>query len=658
MLRAVPGALRTVTTAVLGVTFTAVGCGRGPAPSTSTASRAVPEIVRSTVKRHPVIFLGLDGADWDLLDRYMTAGVMPNLARLSAEGTSGTIATIDPPLSPIVWTTMMTGMSALDHGILDFVQFDPVTGQKAPISGSERRAPAIWNMANAGGLSAAVFGMWATYPAEPIDGLVVSDRLFTFLYKEQAPPEQVVSPPQREAWARAALQQAERAVDYTAVHAYLPWLGRSEHDALSDSNDPYAHPVSALRRMLVETTVYRDLSLDWIRRERPDLAVVYLQATDTVGHVFAPYAPPRQPSISEADFARYSEVPARFFRSIDETIGAYRAAAEATGAVLMIASDHGFRWTEGRPSTLSSIATASAAKWHAPDGMYLMWGSGIVARSGHDGRGGVQQVCATLLALTGLPPGRDVEGDPLPGAPAVQGARADYFTRYQRAPRPAGDRPAADAGALANLRALGYIGASESGSAPAGSLGSTRTPGSYNNEGLILRARNKMPQAIEAFEKALSLDPNLASAAWNLSDMLYARGQDLDRSDALLLRSFAGGLPDGRKIVIGRAMAYQRNGQLPRSLALMDRAVETKPAEPDLWLFRGRYRVEGGDCSGATNDVDRAIALAPANASAYSARGVARLCAGDRAGARAAFERSLRIDPEQPNVRHYLATLR
>ena len=115
---------------------------------------------------------------------------------------------------------------------------------------------------------------------------------------------------------------------------------------------------------------------------------------------------------------------------------------------------------------------------------------------------------------------------------------------------------------------------------------------------------------------------------------------------------------DGRKVVIGRAMAYQRTGQLARSLALMDRAVETKPAEPDLWLFRGRYRVEGGDCSGATNDVDRAIALAPANASAYSARGVARLCAGDRAGARAAFERSLRIDPEQPNVRNYLATLR
>ena len=99
--------------------------------------------------------------------------------------------------------------------------------------------------------------------------------------------------------------------------------------------------------------------------------------------------------------------------------------------------------------------------------------------------------------------------------------------------------------AVANLRSLGYIGASESDTAPPGSRGSTRTAGSYNNEGVILKERGKLPQAIEAFEKALAVDPNLASAQWNLSDVLYAMGQDLDRSDALLVQAFAGGMPDG-----------------------------------------------------------------------------------------------------------------
>src|SRR5712671_683841 len=368
----------------------------------------------------PVIFVGLDGADWQLLDDYISAGAMPHLAQLVREGASGVLETIRPPLSPLIWTTMMTGTSPLDHGILDFVQFDPVTGQKQPITSSERRVPAVWNMATVGGRHPAVFGLWATFPAEAVDGLIVSDRLFTFLYKETAPPGGVVFPADREAWAREGLARAQQSVGYDAVHAYLPWLTPAEYRKVAESDDPYAQPVSALRRMLVETTVYGDLSLPWIREQRPDLTVVYFQSTDTIGHVFAPYAPPRQAAITPEDYDRYSAVPEKFFRALDDRIAQYRDAAAAIGGVLMLASDHGFFWGEGRPTRLSSVATASAAKWHAPQGMYLLWGKGVPAKPGHAAQGDVQQVAATLLALAGLPPGRDVNGDPLEGASPVK----------------------------------------------------------------------------------------------------------------------------------------------------------------------------------------------------------------------------------------------
>src|SRR5206468_3635246 len=85
----------------------------------------------------------------------------------------------------------------------------------------------------------------------------------------------------------------------------------------------------------------------------------------TIGHVFAPYAPPRQAAITEAEYEQYHEVPERYFRAIDEVLGQYRRAAEANGAVLMLASDHGFQWGEGRPTKLSSVATATAARWRA-----------------------------------------------------------------------------------------------------------------------------------------------------------------------------------------------------------------------------------------------------------------------------------------------------
>src|SRR5262245_11187408 len=72
---------------------------------------AVAEIAGRAQPGRPVIFVGLDGADWQLLDRYVAAGAMPNLARLLAEGAGGALETIHPPLSPIVWTSMMTGVS-------------------------------------------------------------------------------------------------------------------------------------------------------------------------------------------------------------------------------------------------------------------------------------------------------------------------------------------------------------------------------------------------------------------------------------------------------------------------------------------------------------------------------------------------------------------
>jgi Flp pilus assembly protein TadD len=613
----------------------------------------------SSSSTRPVIFLGLDAADWSLLDQYTARGVMPALAKLTAEGTGGRLKTISPPLSPLVWTTMMTGTSPLEHRILDFVQFDPATGVKEPITSSERRVPALWNMAAAGGRRSAVFGLWATYPPESIDGLVVSDRLFTFLYKESAPPGGVVFPAEREAWARDGLARAKQAVGYDAVRAYLPWLTPGEYNAVADSDDPYAQPISALRRMLIETSVYGDLSLQWIREQRPDLALVYFQSTDTVGHVFAPYAPPRQQGITQQEYDRYSGVPEKFFRALDDRIAQYRDAAASMRGVLMIASDHGFFWGEGRPSRLSSVATASAAKWHAPEGIYLIWGAGVPAQPGHTAQGDVQQVAATVLALAGLPPGRDVNGDPLDGASASKAPRFDYAARYRPAGAAVGGaaKTSADRDAVANLRSLGYIGAGEADTAPPGSRGSTRTAGSYNNEGVILKERGKLPQAIEAFEKALAVDGHLASAQWNLSDVLYAMGQNLDRSDALLINAFAGGMPDGGKFVVGRAMAYQRSGNAARSLTLMDAAVAANARDPELWLFRGRYRIDTGDCRSAGVDFDRAIALSPDNAAAYAARGVARLCMGDRAGARQAFARSLELDPSQPKIGEYLRSL-
>ncbi|MCX6551437.1 MAG: alkaline phosphatase family protein [Acidobacteria bacterium] len=624
----------------------------------------VDEVVRqSAAGRAPVIVVGLDAVDWDLLDPLIASRAMPNLAQLVREGDAGQLATLHPPLSPIVWTSMMTGADPVRHGVLDFVRLRPDTGDKEPITSSERKVPAIWNMASAAGKRVAVFGLWATYPAEPVNGLMVSDRMFTFLYSEAAPPEGVVYPRDSEAWAREVEARVSRQTDLAAVKAYLPWLTPAEYASATSDVDPYSHPVAGLRRILLETRIYHELATDWIRTRKPDLAIVYFQGTDSIGHVFAPFAPPRQTSISVEDYTRYSSVPRQYFHRIDEMLGDYRRLAEASGAALFIVSDHGFTWGEGRPTKLSSFANATAARWHRPNGIYLLWRPDTPRSSSARQQAGVTQVCATVMALLGMPRGAGLENSPVPPVTFASQASVDYARFFQpmaapvQASRPAGSE--GDQDRLAQLRALGYIGASEpSRVTPLGTGAErTRSAGSYNNEGLVLVNQGRIDEAIAAYEKALAIEPKLASALWNLSDLLFSRGRDLVRSDDLLLQALAAGLPDATRFVIGRAIGYQRSGDIARSLRLLGPATRIRPDEPEFWLFSGRYLVEQGECAKAVEQFGRAIAIAPDNPAAYSARALGRLCDGDRAGARTDLQRALALNPSDNKVRAMLKDL-
>jgi Flp pilus assembly protein TadD len=618
----------------------------------------VPEIARVAQPKSPVIFIGLDGGDWQLLDDYIANGTMPNLGRLVREGASGELETEQPPLSPIVWSTMMTGVSPIEHQVLDFTHFNPVTGVKEPITSTERKAPAIWNMETMAGRRVAVFGLWATYPAEPVRGLMVSDRLFPFFFTESSPPPAAVYPPSRETWARAGVTAAEAAVDLAAMRRYLPDLTQADFDSLLHDSDPFSKPPSALRRMLVETEIYRHLSVDLFAAGNiPDLTIIYFEGTDTVGHIFAPFAPPKQPQVSQADYDRFHAIPAKYFGFLDQFLGDVIRVADQSHAAIVIASDHGFQWKEGRPQQLASFAVATAAKWHRNQGIYLLRGPGIAPSNGHTGRGGIRQICATLLAATGLPPAEHVAGPPLPPLTNANASAINYASHFQPFAPPAAmiaNSAGADE-AVAKLKSLGYIGTGESTAPrPAGAGLSTRTGGSYNNEALILKHEGRIPEAIAAFEKAMQVDPKLSSAAWNLSDLLFDKNRDLLRSDELLVRAIANGHPEAPGFAIGRAIGYQRAGHLDWSRKLLEDAVAAKPDDPALRMFRGRYRVAQNECAGALDDFVTVQRLTPDDPVAWASAGLAQICLGNRAEAMANIRHSLELDPNQPKLRQFL----
>src|SRR3954467_15707116 len=101
---------------------------------------------------------------------------MPNLASLIAAGVHGNLATIYPPLSPMLWTSIATGKRAYKHGVHGFSEPLSDGSGVRPITLLSRRTKAIWNILNQTGHRSLVVGWWPSHPAEPINGVVVSNH--------------------------------------------------------------------------------------------------------------------------------------------------------------------------------------------------------------------------------------------------------------------------------------------------------------------------------------------------------------------------------------------------------------------------------------------------------------------------------------------------
>src|ERR1700722_318835 len=137
-----------------------------------------------------LLLVGWDAADWQIIDPLMARGEMPHLAGLIANGARGNLATIYPPLSPMLWTTIATGKRPPEHGILGFTEPAEDGLFVHPISNLGRKTKALWNILNQNGKRSIVVGWWPSHPAEPIRGAMVSEHFKLFPGQDLSSPLQ------------------------------------------------------------------------------------------------------------------------------------------------------------------------------------------------------------------------------------------------------------------------------------------------------------------------------------------------------------------------------------------------------------------------------------------------------------------------------------
>ncbi len=591
-----------------------------------TAGDPLAELRRSyRGPRYPVLVLGLDGADWAVLDPLMESGDLPALRRLRDQGAWGVLRSMKPTLSPLLWTTVATGRTPDVHGIVDFLVHDPASGRDVPMSSGFRKVRALWSILTDVDQPSLTVGWWATWPAEPVLGSMATDRIAYTLFESGAEPlvknvawpdalsavlhDLVVSPEE------LSLAQVREIVDIDEGD-----LDRAR--SLLEDPASWEDPVVHLLRILASTLTYQRIALHELGRGQPPLSLVYFQGIDEVCHRFAHYAPPPMRWADPRRLAAFRDAVPNFYRFQDRLVGELIEAVSAETVVLVI-SDHGFAWGDARPTDVPPDIEGKPGRWHTMEGILLASGPTVTpGRLPADP--GLLDIAPTLLALLSLPLSDEMPGKPIAALTswselprAVPPTIASYEVSGRPAPQSTrGTTSAVDADIVARLTALGYIGG-DTATAPGagGSPGPTITVTGHLNAGNALLVRRDYQRAEREFRAALGLAPAYVPARLGLAQCLIATGRSEE--------GYAG---------IAAALS------------------EGPGLDPDTYLTVARFYLERNEARRGAGVFERLSPMPDLEAARQAALGILYDAAGDAASGERALRAGLRIDPAQPGA--------
>lgn len=401
-----------------------------------------------------VLLIGWDAADWKIINPLLDQGLMPTLDDFVNQGVMGNLATLRPILSPMLWNSIATGKRPDKHGILGFMEPDPQTGGVRPVTSTSRKVKAIWNILTQRSYKTHVIGWFAGHPAEPINGIAVSD-LYPYaptpMEKEWPLPAGAVHPESM----RATLAELRMHPAEVSEAAIVPWIPRAaEIDQEKDKG------LQMFAKILAENCSIHNAAT-WILRNEPwDFLAVYYNGIDHFCHGFMHYHPPRMDGVPNEKFEIYKDVVNGAYRFHDMMLETLLDLAGPDTTVILV-SDHGFHSDHLRPRGIPAEPAGPAVQ-HRPFGIVGMKGPHLKQDERIYGAT-LLDITPTILTLFGLPIGEDMDGRVLVQA-FEQSPSIGRVASWEEEDRECGMHPAdlrmdpaAAQAVLQQFVALGYI---------------------------------------------------------------------------------------------------------------------------------------------------------------------------------------------------------
>lgn len=441
-----------------------------------------------------VVVIGLDGLTWKFLDPLLKDHQLPNLEGVINGAATGELETFRPTHSGILWTSIATGKTMQKHGITDWTFVDQTAREEIEklrlVTGTRRTAATIWEILSDKGRKVEVVNWWVTYPARPVNGVVITDRLRAVMNKKSVPDEpDVVYPP-------ALVEELKplfvglRGANRTLGNFGFPLFRESRAEEMFATSKVSRDLFASLISYVGQDQMVTNWALHLFKKGQPDFFGVILRITDVYAHFawrFADRATLERvtPQITleslmndsaavraeaEGHVKELDPAVARAmlpsYKFADAFVGAIVSAMDPD-SILIIVSDHGFTWNGGGYDHNPSVHSETTYPRKSPPGVIILKGPGIRPIRITGAR--LFDVVPTILYAEREPVAQDMDGRALTEAfrqPFLFGKREERFVKTYGTGAHQTDRSSpASAGekeTLEDLRGLGYIDAGPS----------------------------------------------------------------------------------------------------------------------------------------------------------------------------------------------------
>ena len=273
------------------------------------------------------LLVGWDAADWNVMNPLLQKGKLPAVAGLMAQGIHSKLATLDPPISPMLWTSVATSAWPSKHGIHGFTEL--YEGEIRAVRGSSIKIPTYFDYLESAGVPATSVAWWPSHPAKKsilgafrISNLAVSEDMRWM--------EEGVVPVEYHQLLKSLMLQPED-IPSEAVAQFFPNMSL-------DSTDDVVRSVLKITTHALNVQLLATFALDYGAGGH---ASIYFDALDHYKHLGMKYAPPQLEGVSGIDFQRYQHIVESAYRLHDLCLQVLLERLDVNGSAILI-SDHGF----------------------------------------------------------------------------------------------------------------------------------------------------------------------------------------------------------------------------------------------------------------------------------------------------------------------------